>query len=287
MILRSLVQAPLRITAAGARGVASALVALALAIGVAGCGAPTAISVGGATSEAASSLAPTELDVSAASSLKKVLTANAVEFERANNANLVFNFGASGQLVKQIEGGAPADVFVSASPSAVGTLAAEGLVSAEDSVAVAGNRLVILVPKDNPAGITGPADLTRATRLATGDPATAPHGQKAVEWLTGLGTWDAIRSKFVFAANAAQTDDYVARGEVDAGIGFASDAAGRDDLEIAYTVPDGQIKKIVYVGAPVTASTRQDLARAYLAYLLSHDMQTAFEDGGFTPASSE
>jgi molybdate transport system substrate-binding protein len=281
--MKKLVKAPFKLTASVARGVASGLVSLALVIGLSGCSAAPA-----STSDSAGAAqAPVELSVSAASSLKKVLTATTPAFEKANNVKLAINYGASGQLVKQIEGGAPVDVFLSASPAAVTTLAAENLASGESSVTFAGNTLVILVPKGNPAGIHGPNDLKKAGKLTTGDPAMAPHGAKAVEWLTGLGLWDGLKSKFVFAANAAQTDDYIARGEVDAGIGFASDAKGRTDIEVAYTVPDGEIKPIKYVGAPITASKQQTLAKTLLAYLLSADVQTAFTDGGFKPAPAK
>ena len=279
------VKAPLRITAMVARSVAGGLVALALAIGSTGCAGTAAApsDPGGATPAAV----PAELTVSAAASLKSVLTSTAPAFEKANGVKLVYNFGTSGQLMKQIEGGAPVDVFLSASPAAVATLLAEGLASAEESVAFAGNTLTILVPKGNPAGINGPDDLKKAEKLATGDPTVAPHGQKAQEWLTAIGQWDALAPKFVFAANAAQTDDYIARGEVDAGIGFESDAKSRDDIEIAYQVPDGVIKPIKYVGAPITASKQQQRAAAYLTYLLSPEMQQAFVDAGFKPAPSK
>jgi len=283
--MRGTMDAPLRTTAGTARGMASGLVALALVLSMSGCASTTPAATSGAGNGTAS--APIELDVSAASSLKGVLTASAAAFEKANNAKLTFNFGASGLLAKQIEGGAPADVFLSASPSVVATLVAEGLASAEGSTTFAGNTLVVFVPKGDPAGIHGPGDLIRVERLATGDPAVAPHGQKAVEWLTGLGLWGTLKSKFVFAANAAQTDEYVARGEVDAGIGFASDAHGRTDIEVAYTVPEGEIKPIRYVAATVAASRQEALARAYIAFLLSPSAQAAFVDAGFKPAPAE
>ena len=152
--MKKLVEAPFRLTASVARGVASGLVSLALVIGLAGCSsAPASSSV-----SAGAKAAPVELTVSAASSLKNVLTSTAPAFGRAKDVKLAFNFGASGQLVKQIEGGAPADVFISASPAAVATLSAEGLASGDASATLAGNTLVILVPKGNPAGIHGPDD---------------------------------------------------------------------------------------------------------------------------------
>jgi molybdate transport system substrate-binding protein len=275
--------APFRSRAVAALGV---VVAVLLAIGMSGCSSAGSTSTSG-SSAGTSTTAPVEITISAASSLKSVLTSTAPAFEKANNAKVSFNFGASGQLVKQVEGGAPVDVFLSASPAAVATLVAEGLASGDTSATFAGNTLVILVPKGNPAGIHGPGDLKKATKLTTGDPAVAPHGQKAQEWLTGLGLWKTLLPKFVFTANAAQTDDYIARGEVDAGIGFASDAHGRSDIEIAYTVPDTQIKPIKYVGAVVTSTKEAALAKAYLDYLLSPETQSAFVNAGFRSVSAK
>jgi molybdate transport system substrate-binding protein len=235
-------------------------------------------------SSGSASTAPVELNISAASSLKSVLTSIAPAFEKANNVKLSFNYGASGVLMKQIEAGAPADAFLSAGAAQVATLTAEGIISADATKTFAGNDLVILVPKGNPKGIHGPADLSKATRLTTGDPAVAPHGAKAEEWLKNIGLWNALQPRFVFTANAAQTDDYVARGEVDAGIGFASDATGRSDIEVAYTVPAGEIKPIKYVAAPIKASSHVDLATKFVDYLLTPDVQAALVAAGFKPA---
>jgi molybdate transport system substrate-binding protein len=227
---------------------------------------------------------PVTLNISAASSLKGVLTGITPAFEKANQAKVVINYGASGVLMKQIEGGSPTDVFLSAGPAQVNTLTAEGIISVEATKTFAGNDLVILVPAGNPKGIHGPADLAKATRLTTGDPKVAPHGAKAREWLTGIGLWGGLLPKFVFTANAAQTDDYVARGEVDAGIGFASDAKGRTDIQIAYTVPASQIKPIKYVAAPIKASVQAALATKFIDYLLTPSVQAVLTNAGFKPA---
>jgi molybdate transport system substrate-binding protein len=257
---------------------------LALAVFSAGCSASQNTST---TAPSSAGGAPTELDVSAAATLKSVLTSIAPAFERAHNVKLVINYGASGVLMKQIEAGAPSDVFLSASPAQVNTLTAEGMISADTTVTFAGNDLVILVAKGNPKGIHGPADLAKAVKLTTGDPATAPHGTKAKEWLTGLGLWDTLSPKFVYTANAAQTDDFVARGEVDAGIGFASDAKGRTDVEIAYTVPAGQIKPVKYVMAPIKGTSQAELASQFVTYMLSPDVQSALVNAGFKAAPAK
>jgi len=263
-----------------AAAVSAALLASALLL--AGC-SPAAQK----TAAAKPTPAPVELNVSAATSLKDVLETTAAEFESANDVKLVFNFAASGVLQKQIEGGAPADVFVSASPKQVDELIEGGLISAETSSAVAGNDIVIFVPRGNPARIATPEDLAKANRLVTGNPDTAPHGTKAKEWLEGLGTWDELGSNFVFAENAAQTLDYVARGEVDAGIGFASEAKGNDAVEIVYTVPKDVIKPVEYVAAPLAGSSNAERAAAYVVFLESPSVQSALTAAGFLPASTK
>lgn len=275
--MKTLSRAPLRFTATAMRAVAGGLVALALLL--TGCAAqqPATPLASAPTSP------PVELNVSAASSLKVVLAKIAPEFEKAHNAKLVFNYGASGVLMKQIEGGSPTDAFLSAGAAQVNTLTAEGIISAEATKTFAGNDLVILVPAGNPKGIHGPRDLAKAARLTTGDPKVAPHGAKAQEWLTNLGLWDVLLPRFVFTANAAQTDDYVARGEVDAGIGFASDATGRTDLQIAYKVPAAEIKPIKYVAAPIKSSAQQALATKFVDYLLTPGVQTTLTGAGFKP----
>jgi molybdate transport system substrate-binding protein len=281
--MKRIATAQLKVGASAARGVASGLVALALLL-ASGCasgpvaGAPTASTGGGA---------PVELRVSAAMTLKSVLTSTAPAFEKEHNVKIVFNFGASGALLKQLEGGAPTDVFASASRSQIASAVADGLISADASATFASNDLTILVPKGNPKGIRSSGDLAKATQLTTGDPVAMAAGIKAQEWLTNLKLWDALKPKMVFAQNAAQLDDYVARGEVDCGLGFASDARGRGDIEIAYTVPKGEIKPVAYVVAPVKASDRDELAEAYVDYLLAPDTQAAFAAAGFKPAPTE
>lgn len=262
------------------RALLAATVVFALVL-LAGCGTKSATS----GSSTANSTPPVELSISAASSLQALIEKTAPAYEKANNVKLVLNFGASGVLQKQIEGGSPTDVFLSAASTQIDALVKGNLISVESTVAFAGNDLVIMVPKGNPKGIHGAADLAKATRLTTGDPAVAPHGVKAQEWLTGLGLWDSLKPKFVFAQNAAQTDDYVARGEVDAGIGYASDAKARTDLEVAYTVPSNQIKPIKYFAAPIKASTHAAEAAAYVKYLNSAEFQQALVDAGFKQLS--
>jgi molybdate transport system substrate-binding protein len=257
--------------------IGACLLALALVMSATGCASQV-------SSPEMKAAAPVEMNVSAAASLKSLVQTTAPVFEKANGVKPVLNFGASGALQKQIEAGTPCDIFVSASPKQVDALIAEGLVSADSTVTFASNDIVIIVPKGNPKGIHGPQDLAKAVKLSTGNPTVAPVGATAQEWLTGLGMWDQLEPKFVLAQTAPQNVDYVARGEVDAGISFGSDAHGRADVEVAYTVPAGQFKPVKYVAGVVKATKHGDLATKYTAFLMSPEFQRALVDAGFKAA---
>jgi molybdate transport system substrate-binding protein len=225
--------------------------------------------------------------VSAATTLKRAFEEMEPAFEAANpGVDVVFNFGASGVLQKQIEAGAPCDVFASASPKQVDALVSGGYVSAEDTATFCGNEVAIVVPAGNPAGVSGPQDLAGLDRLTTGNPETAPHGTKAKEWLTNLGLWDSLAPKLVFAENAAQTLDYVSRGEVDAGLVFASEATSQSSVEIAYTAPASELTSpIRYVMAPTVSTSDSSTASAFVAYVLSADGQATLAKWGFVPVT--
>ena len=230
---------------------------------------------------------PYELDVSAASSLTAIFKKYAHIFESAHNAHVVFNFNASGTLQKQIEAGAPVDVFCSAAPKQVNALIAENLITSGKEHVFASNDLCILVPAGNPGMIDLPSDLwTKANMVVTGDPAVAPHGVAAREWLTSLGQWSNMLSagKLVLAPNAAVTDAYISSANVAAGIGFKSDAFGRSDIDVVYTVPQSAFTQIKYVAAPIKAAKHPSLASLYTAWLTSSYFQKALITNGFKSA---
>ena len=224
---------------------------------------------------------PFDLNVAAASSLRTVLDADAAVFDAANNTNLVINYNSSGALQKQIEAGAPEDVFLSAAAKQVNALVSEGYISGSTRSTFASNTLVILTPANNPANIYGPYDLAQAGYLVTGDPATVPHGTYAKEWLTNLGLWSTISSKFVFSLTAAQSSDYIANGDVDAGISFGSEAVNRTDMLAIYVAPSNQLSSILYVGAPVSASHYPATASAFMGWLNGSYFQSQLLKYGF------
>ncbi len=228
-----------------------------------------------------------ELRISAATTLKRAVEELIPSFEAAHpGVNVVGNYAASGVLQKQIEEGAPCDVFLSAGPAQVAALIEGGLISAEASETLCGNDVAIIVSTENPAGIEVPGDLARAERLSTGNPETAPTGTKAKEWLVNTGAWDALESRFVFAENAAQAIDYIARGEVDGGLVFASEATGVDDVRIVHLAPASELTTPVrYVIAPVAAGEQGDLANAFVTFMLEQRAEDVLTKWGFRPVA--
>lgn len=231
-----------------------------------------------------------ELLVSAAISLKEAVEEVGRQFQRAHPGVIVrFNLGASGDLQKQIETGAPVDLFLSAGQWQMDVLEHQRLLLPGSQRLVARNALTLIVPAASRLDLKSPQDLSRAAvqRLVFGNPKTVPAGQYAEECLRSLGLWEALQPKFIFAENVRQVLEYVARGEVDAGFVYTTDLLSRPGAvrEVAL-LPQTSYSPITYPGAVVGASTQQDLARAFLDLLVSQSGQQVLARYGFQSPSS-
>ena len=214
---------------------------------------------GSTTSSMASAVQ--ELTVSAAASLKAAFTDIGAAFDQTNNARTTINFDASGTLQKQIEGGAPVDVFASAAMKQVNALLDEKMVDEASVKVFASNEIVLVVPTDSTLGITSFEDLAKANvkKVTYGDPKVAPHGVAAEEILNKLGLFDQVKPKVIYAANVAAALAYVSKGEVDAGIIFATEAvAGGDTVKIAATSDPSWHSKIVVSDSSGQRKQEQD-----------------------------
>ena len=199
---------------------------------------------------------------------------------------LRYNFGASGDLQKQIEAGAPVDGFLSAAQRQMDDLEKQGLIVPNTRRAFARNVLIAVKPSDSTIDITRAGDLLTAPvrRIAIGNPKTVPAGQYAEESLRALGLWDQLQPKLVFAENVRQALDYVARGEVDAGFVYTTDAATRArGVKEAFRPPEDSYRPVIYPGAVVTAAKQPALALAFLDALSSPSGRAILSRFGFQP----
>lgn len=228
-----------------------------------------------------------EMTLSVAVSLKEATEEVGRAFMAAKpGVTLRYNFGASGELQKQIEAGAPVDVFLSAATRQMDELERRSLIVADSRRAFARNVLTVVKPADSKVDITQAADLLdpRVTRIVVGNPKTVPAGQYAEESLRALGLWERLLPKIVFAENVRQALDYVARGEVDAGFVYTTDAAARaQGVKEAFRPPDDGYRPVIYPGAVVAGSRHGRLARAFLDLLGGAPGRAVLARFGFQP----
>lgn len=224
-----------------------------------------------------------ELTVSAASSMTNALRDVAPLFAAAHPGTQVhLNFASSGALLQQISQGAPVDVFISADQTTMDQAQARGLVQAAQRRDIVSNTLVVVVPAAGTAEPRSLAELTQPAfaRIAIGLPASVPVGRYTQGVLKAQGLWQAIEPKLIGANNVRQALDYVARGEVDAGFVYATDAAlMRDKVKVAVRVR--ATTPILYPAAALAASPSPALADAFVAFLGSAAAQAVFQRYGF------
>ena len=224
-----------------------------------------------------------DLTVSAAASLTNAFRELGPMYQAANpGTKLQFNFGASGVLLQQIAKGAPVDVFASADQETMDQAQGQNLIQTAGRRNFARNALVIIVPATGGQTPQALGDLTQPTykRIAIGLPASVPAGRYTKSVLEQAGLWSAIEPKMVGAQNVRQVLDYAARGEVDAGFVYATDAALMPDkVKIALTVPTPA--PVLYPIAPVAASAHTDAARKFVSFVLSAPAQAVLGKYGF------
>jgi molybdate transport system substrate-binding protein len=224
-----------------------------------------------------------DLVVSAASSLTDAFTAVGHAYEQKHpGTKVVLNFAASDVLMQQIANGAPADVFASADQQAMDKATAQGIVQQGSRRDFATNQLVVVVPVDGKASVATLNDLKAPAvrRIAIGDPASVPVGRYTQAALASAGLWDGLAAKLVLGQNVRQALDYVARGEVDAGFVFATDAtAAKDKVRVAIRVPS--TTPITYPIATVAQSKQPAQAQAFEAFVLSPEGQGLLGSAGF------
>ena len=215
-------------------------------------------------------------------------TARALDAAIAESGmDVTVSYGASGAIARQIEQGAPADLFLSANPKWMAHLVDLGLVAADTVEPLLSNTLVLIAPSG--AGALMPTAAALAARLedeqfVMADFTTAPVGRYGHAALTSLGLWQAVAPSYVPTRNTIATVAAVALGEAALGLVYASDALGVDGVEVVYDIPHESHPAILYLVAPVAGGTEPEQAAALLAFLKADAARTVFAGFGFRPA---
>jgi molybdate transport system substrate-binding protein len=222
-----------------------------------------------------------DLLVSAAASLTNAYKEMEKPFEQANpGIDLVLNFASSGSLLKQMEQGAPVDVFASADQTTMDR--AEKLIETATRVNFAGNALVLIVPAEGGQDLNAPDQLKedRFSLIAIGNPDHVPAGRYAKGALEGAGLYAPLTPKFVMAESVRQALDYVARGEVQAGFVYATDAHLRaDKVRVAAEVAGH--KPITYPIALLKDSEKKEMGQKFIDFVTGEEGQKILAKFGF------
>lgn len=221
------------------------------------------------------------LNVFAAASLTESLKEIAPLFEAQTGVKLTFNFAASGTLARQIEEGAPADIFFSADEARADALEKKGLITARKSRL--SNSLVVIVTADSTLAIASATDLNRPeiAHIALGEPKTVPIGTYAKEYLEKLKLWTAIQPKVVPCESVRAVLAAVESGNIEAGIVYKTDAILSKKVKVAFEIPKAEGPKVSYPMAMVTGSKHPESAKQLLDFLCSDSADKVFLARGF------
>jgi molybdate transport system substrate-binding protein len=251
----------------------------------------TRLALGLAALVGAASLTPavaqeTTLTVFAAASLKNALDDVDAAFTKSTGVKVSASYAASSALAKQMESGAPADIFISADLNWMDYVAGKNLIKADSRYNLLGNKLVLIAGKDSKLAnvtITQGFDIAKLAadgRIAVADVKAVPAGLYAKAALEKLGSWAAAEPKLAQAENVRATLAFVARGETPIGIVYETDAKVEPNVKIVAYFPDTSYPPVTY---PVAATTnaKADAAK-YLQFLKSSAAKTVFEKYGFS-----
>ncbi|MBQ7989438.1 MAG: molybdate ABC transporter substrate-binding protein [Oscillospiraceae bacterium] len=229
-----------------------------------------------------------ELTVFAAASLTDVCgELQALYSEKSPDTELIFSFGSSGALQAQIEEGAPADIFFSASQKQMDALDEKGLMDGDSVKALLENRIVLIVPAQSDKDITSFEDAAadKVKMIGLGEPESVPAGQYAEEVFSYLGILDAVKAKANYGTDVRTVLSWVEAGEVDCGVVYATDAYSTDKVKIVTEAPEGSCRKVIYPVGIVGRSEHKQAAEGFAAFLGTDEAMAVFEKYGFSAAS--
>jgi len=224
-----------------------------------------------------------ELTVFAAASLSDALKEIAASYQKQAGDRIFFNFGASSTLARQIQEGAPADIFFSADEAKMDALEKQGLIVQETRKSRLSNLLVVVVATDSALRIHSAKDLAgdKVKRIALADPKAVPAGVYAKEYLQKLNLWAPVEPKIVPMENVRAALAAVESGNVEAGIVYKTDAAVSKGVKVAWEVKREEGPAISYSMAVVKESSRMGAAKKFIRHLDSLEAEKVFERHGF------
>ena len=225
-----------------------------------------------------------ELYVFAAMSLSDALTEIGEQFTEHNDIGVHYNFAASSTLQRQIEKGASAGLFISASPIQVDALKTLDLLEDGSRTDVLTNRLVIVSQKNTNIKIENIAELldTSLKRIAIGHPEIVPAGNYAKEALEHSGLWVKVKPKLILGTNVRATLAYLTSGNVDIAIVYETDAKITNKVKVLFKFPNETHSRIVYPAVILKNSNNQVIAKTFLTFLKDSIATDIFEQHGFT-----
>ncbi|MDY7993038.1 molybdate ABC transporter substrate-binding protein [Paenibacillus polymyxa] len=240
----------------------------------------------GSSSQTSSKTAETiELTISAAASLTDALKEIQHSYESTHtDIKLNFNFGGSGALEKQIEQGAPSDLFLSASTKNMKSLVDQQLIDTKKQKTWLTNELVAVIPADGTMNIASVTDLTKkeVKKVAIGIPESVPAGNYAQEALMKAKLWDTLQNKLVQAKDVRQVLQYVETGNADVGFVYKTDALTSQKAKIAFEVNPKTYSPVEYPIGIVKATKHIQEAEDFYAYLQSQESLNIMDKYGFT-----
>lgn len=224
-----------------------------------------------------------EIVVSAAASLTNAFKDLATQYEQEHGTKVLPSFAASDVVMQQVINGAPVDIFASADQKAMDKAVAAGVIDEASRQDFVRNEVVLIVPAKDDHNIKSVSDLAAdsITRVAFGNPQTVPVGRYTQASLEKEGSWDTVKGKEVLGQNVRQVLDYVARGEVDAGFVFATDAAIMPDKVTVVERLSSPVP-VLYPIALVKRDGRHEDAALFLEYIVSEKGQDILTKYGFS-----
>ena len=224
---------------------------------------------------------PDEINVAAAANLTDAFTELGKAFTSRTGVRIVYSFGATADLARQIENAAPYDVFASADVETIDLLDSKGLIIEGTRKLYARGRLVLWTPPGARFTITRIEDLNRSEveRVGIAKPDVAPYGRATIETLRSLNLWPQLEPKIIYGQNVSQIKQYVATGNVDAG--FIPMALAHDGSGHVIEIDDRLHQPINQAIAIVKTSQKQQAARDFIEFLMSQEGQALLERYGY------